>query len=162
MYCNFRGIIYVPSNISYNYASKKLISIIQLKMLSNFYKIKDLNFLKIRRKSIIFYLDLKSYNSAKDGYSIQNSINAKKKNIQYNNNNGPDLKDFIRKSNMKNNYSSNEEINDEIVSNKIFLKHINNLNLNDHEIDELADSFYKRKVFFEVHGCQMNVNDTGN
>ena len=141
--------------ILYNYASTKVISIILLKMLSKFIKIRDLKFFKRSRKSIILHLDLKNYNTANDGYRIQSSINAKKKIIQ--NNNGPNLKDFITKANIKNNYSSN----DEIVSNKIFLEHINNLNLNDHEFDQSADSFYKRKVFFEVHGCQMNVNDTG-
>lgn len=104
-----------------------------------------------------------SFLSTKNKFSLLRlSTNAKNVNTVESNNlkeikklNGPGLKEFIIKSNSINN-------EDEIVTNKVFLNHLERVNssgfIDKKEIDQFLDS--KRKVFFEVHGCQMNVNDT--
>lgn len=67
--------------------------------------------------------------------------------------NGPGLKEFlVDKSDA--NSSSNE---DEIIANKIFLSNLAN---HTSEEDCSLNIDVPRKVYFEVHGCQMNLNDT--
>ncbi len=124
-------------------------------MLVNCLKIKDLKLLlKCNQKSAIYIINknfLSSYNEK------QKSILNKKRSIQQTSE--PSLKDFIKNANLVNKTFLNNETNDEIVSNEIFLKHIDDVDKL--ENDQLVYFFPKRKVFFEVHGCQMNVNDTG-
>lgn len=67
---------------------------------------------------------------------------------------GPDFKDFIK--NEKNDDSKN---NDETLANEIFMSNLKKLNDQENKL-ETFDWTQKRKVFFEVHGCQMNTNDT--
>lgn len=68
---------------------------------------------------------------------------------------GPSLKDFI-KSTISNNHQ-NDKNSQEELSNDIFLNNIKN---HQQYLEELISVDKKRKVFFEVHGCQMNINDT--
>lgn len=63
--------------------------------------------------------------------------------------NGPGLKEFII------NQKTEDSNQDEIASNEIFLK-----NLENQQIDSDINLASPRKVYFEVHGCQMNTNDT--
>lgn len=68
--------------------------------------------------------------------------------------NGPSLKDFL----VNNENAQDLEIqNDEIITNKL-LQNAHNLVYN--QEDNLEQFQQSRKVFFEIHGCQMNTNDT--
>ena len=65
--------------------------------------------------------------------------------------NGPSLKEFIQTK-------SPEPIDPAIeIENKIFLENLKRIN-------EQADNDFtetdKKGVYFEIHGCQMNLNDT--
>ena len=72
--------------------------------------------------------------------------------------NGPNLKDFIMKSEENTNQHTRTE---EILANEIFFKNVESLaNYTTDQTYEIEQNFARRKVFFEVHGCQMNVNDT--
>lgn len=63
------------------------------------------------------------------------------------------LKDFINKS------STAETNPEEQLENEIFLKTLKRTQSQEEHGEEWSYS-KKRKVFFEVHGCQMNTNDT--
>ena len=68
--------------------------------------------------------------------------------------NGPSLKEFIL--NEKTHETKESE---ETLANKIFLSNLKRLD--DLELTTIEKcEAQKRKVFFEVHGCQMNTNDT--
>lgn len=75
--------------------------------------------------------------------------------------NGPSLKDFIKNATSNNSsLSGDTQKIDPIVEieNKIFLDNVKRLNEQvDVDVDQKP---VKKAVFFEVHGCQMNVNDT--
>ena len=66
----------------------------------------------------------------------------------------PTLKQFLNSSTPA---QTNPE-NDEALANSIFLKNLTSIQNGLEENDALLKT--KRKVYFEVHGCQMNVNDT--
>lgn len=68
--------------------------------------------------------------------------------------NGPSLKDFIKSSSLNELNAKNRQ---EELSNDIFLNNIKN---HQQYMDDFKNVNKKRKVFFEVHGCQMNINDT--
>lgn len=75
--------------------------------------------------------------------------------------NGPTLKDFIQ------NNSSNESLSKSIdpsveIENKIFLENVKRINEQVEEEEEqlINDNSAKKAVYFEIHGCQMNLNDT--
>jgi hypothetical protein len=72
--------------------------------------------------------------------------------------NGPGLKDFLAKSEVSDKGTSS----DEIILSDIFIKNLNNLTsyIGEDQATQKTEHVHKRKVFFEVHGCQMNVNDT--
>jgi hypothetical protein len=72
--------------------------------------------------------------------------------------NGPGLKQFLNNNN--NTPAQTNAENDEALANSIFLKNLNSIQNDLDEKDHLLKSKTKRKVYFEVHGCQMNVNDT--
>ena len=61
--------------------------------------------------------------------------------------NGPDLREFLATN------ITNKITDEEIIANKLLLNTFSNG-------AEQITSHIKRKVFFEVHGCQMNTNDT--
>jgi len=63
--------------------------------------------------------------------------------------NGPNLKDFLNKKVL-----INEETNDEIITNKLLY------NTHEQILENEIEPMIKRKIYFEVHGCQMNTNDT--
>ena len=65
--------------------------------------------------------------------------------------NGPSLKEFLSPN------AETERENHETLANQVFLDNMKKLN--DQESVDLTSQI-KRKVFFEVHGCQMNTNDT--
>ncbi len=69
------------------------------------------------------------------------------------------LKHFLNKKllNINDDINNNKATDDEIITNKLLKNTHNNL-LDDDYNDHLEQT--KRKVFFEVHGCQMNTNDT--
>lgn len=76
--------------------------------------------------------------------------------------NGPNLKHFLNKTLLNinddiNNNNNKATDDDEIITNRLLKNTHNNL-LDDDYNDHLEQT--KRKVFFEVHGCQMNTNDT--
>ena len=66
----------------------------------------------------------------------------------------PTLKQFLNNSTPA---QSNPE-SDEALANSIFLKNLTSIQNELEENEALLKT--KRKVYFEVHGCQMNVNDT--
>lgn len=66
---------------------------------------------------------------------------------------GPNLKDFILKG------AQAETSPDEVLATQIFKNNIEKLTSYSDEIVERGEQS-PRKVFFEVHGCQMNTNDT--
>jgi hypothetical protein len=68
--------------------------------------------------------------------------------------NGPGLKEFLARDHLA---EINNSGSDEALSNDIFMKNLDNLKRYTTDGTSIVE---KRKVFFEVHGCQMNVNDT--
>ncbi len=69
--------------------------------------------------------------------------------------NGPGLKDFIAKEKHEENRET-----DEMLANEIFLRNLKNINDRETQSLHSLKDVEKRKVFFEIHGCQMNTNDT--
>jgi hypothetical protein len=71
--------------------------------------------------------------------------------------NGPNLKHFLNKTLLNiDDIINNKATDDEIITNRLLKNTHNNLLVDDyHDLKQT-----KRKVFFEVHGCQMNTNDT--
>ena len=72
--------------------------------------------------------------------------------------NGPSLKDFIKNTNQ-NTLSTPDQIDPAVeIENRIFIENLKRLN------DQVDESFErtrpKKAVYFEIHGCQMNVSDT--
>lgn len=63
------------------------------------------------------------------------------------------LKDFIQKSNTTQMNTAEQ------LENEIFLRNLKRTQSQEEHREEWSCS-KKRKVFFEVHGCQMNTNDT--
>lgn len=70
--------------------------------------------------------------------------------------NGPNLKHFLNKTLQNIDDINNKATDDEIITNRLLKNTHNNLLVDDY--NDLKQT--KRKVFFEVHGCQMNTNDT--
>ena len=68
---------------------------------------------------------------------------------------GPGLKDFIAKEKHEENRET-----DETLANEIFLRNLKNINDRETQSLQSLNDVGKRKVFFEIHGCQMNTNDT--
>ncbi|RNA35061.1 CDK5 regulatory subunit-associated 1 [Brachionus plicatilis] len=67
---------------------------------------------------------------------------------------GLNLKDFIKSASLAEFHQPNSA---EESSNAIFLK---NIKKHQEYLDDSTNIGTKRKVYFEVHGCQMNINDT--
>lgn len=74
--------------------------------------------------------------------------------------NGPTLKEFIQNSNSNESLSKSIDPSVEI-DNKIFLENVKRINEQVEEEEHLIDVHSAKKaVYFEIHGCQMNLNDT--
>lgn len=81
---------------------------------------------------------------------------------------GPSLREFL-KSNASSKSESigqaNDDDDDAQIENRIFLANVKRLNQQVTDIDDVAveqqrATSRKKAVYFEIHGCQMNVNDT--
>ncbi len=68
---------------------------------------------------------------------------------------GPNLKDFLSSSSAI--ASDNDIQNDEIITNKLLINSHNFVYDEQNNLKEFVEK--QRKVFVEVHGCQMNTND---
>ncbi|CAF0763925.1 unnamed protein product [Brachionus calyciflorus] len=101
----------------------------------------------------IILLNLKSGNFFKQK-RLKNTLETKT--LKRVLNNGPNLKDFIKSGPLSETQGIN---NEELVSNEIFLKNLEKQR-NEEEFESLLNIDKPRKVFFEIHGCQMNTNDT--
>jgi len=90
--------------------------------------------------------------NSKSILTIKNrSYSVQKKNIR----DGPNLKEFLSSSNAT--VSDLNIENDEIITNRLLINSHNFVYDNSNNLTELAEK--QRKVFVEVHGCQMNTND---
>lgn len=75
---------------------------------------------------------------------------------------GPDLKHFLNVANTKPEQEANNNIDPHIdIENRIFLQNLKTLDQqNDDSDDPNVKPILRKYVYFEIHGCQMNVNDT--
>ena len=74
--------------------------------------------------------------------------------IESNNNTNSEVSDDISDTNSDISDIVNEETNDEIITNKLLY------NTHEQILENEIEPMIKRKIYFEVHGCQMNTNDT--
>jgi hypothetical protein len=73
--------------------------------------------------------------------------------------NGPTFKEFIQ--NNKSTESQSKSIDPSVeIDNKIFLENVKRINEQVEEEQLIDDHSAKKAVYFEIHGCQMNLNDT--
>lgn len=66
--------------------------------------------------------------------------------------NGPNLKEFLSSANKQ---VDKEIENEELITNRLVVSAIGD----DFSLNKQDDN-RPRKVFFEIHGCQMNTNDS--
>lgn len=100
-------------------------------------------------KKLIFWKNKPNYLYQIKYLSSQSTTPKKKKVLK----DGPTLKDFIKSESLIEQDDKNSKL--EELSNEIFL---NNIKKHQEYVENFLDK--KRKVYFEVHGCQMNINDT--
>lgn len=102
-------------------------------------------------KKLIFWKNKPNYLYQIKYLSSQSTTPKKKKALK----DGPTLKDFIKSESLIEQDDKNSKL--EELSNEIFL---NNIKKHQEYVENFLNLDKKRKVYFEVHGCQMNINDT--
>ena len=108
------------------------------------------------------YLSLCRNIFAKRTDSILNSIKITKTDSVRNIKEGPNLKYFLANSNSNNSatFTQSDEViqNEEIITNRLLTNSHDSVHDERNQLEDYSGK--QRKVFVEVHGCQMNTNDT--